>query len=154
LCTHCRSRLLDDDLGNISISEEMESMYRTPTKSSKASQSNVSDYLMAFNSTPNRSPIKEEPYSPSQILNRFQSPLNFDLCGLGGASPVAMSTPFRRDEEAANASLCTPQPPTSREHLTPRKINAAFAPTSPRTPPSFKKVLANFKTHGVSIFGA
>jgi hypothetical protein len=141
---------LDEDLENLSFSNEIDSMYRTPTKSSKASQSNVSEYLMAFNSTPNRTPIKDEPYSPSQILNRFQSPLNFDLCGLGGASPVAMSTPFRRDEDMANASLCTPQPPTSREHLTPRKINAAFAPTSPRTPPSFKKVLANFKPHSVS----
>lgn len=143
---------MDDDLGNISISEEMESMYRTPTKSPKGCRSNVSEYLMALSSTPNRTPVKDEPYSPSQILNRFQSPLNFDLCGLGGASPVAMSTPFRRDEEAANSSLCTPQPPTSREHLTPRKINAAFGHSSPpRTPPSFKKVLANFKSHAVSF---
>jgi len=138
--------LLDDDLGNISISEEMESMYRTPTKCSTGR----SEYILGFGNTPNRTPIKEEPYSPSQILNPFQSPLSFDL-GLGSGSPVAMSTPVRREEEAANATLCTPQPPTSREHLTPKKINAAFAPTSPRTPPSFKKVLANFKGHAVRI---
>jgi hypothetical protein len=139
-----RSRLLDDDLGTISISEEMESMCKTPTKSPRTTR----DFMMQLGHSPLRTPIKEEPYSPSQILNRFQSPLSFDL-GLGGTSPVAMSTPVRRDEEA-NASLCTPQPPTSREHLTPKKINAVFSHTSPRTPPSFKKVLANFKGHAVS----
>ncbi|XP_059473429.1 myb protein-like [Neocloeon triangulifer] len=144
------SRLLDDDLCTISISDEMESICKTPTKSPRSLISrNNSEYILGLGMTtpPKLSPMKDAvPYSPSQILNRFQSPLSFEL-GLGGGSPVAMSTPVRRDEEAANASLCTPQPPTSREHLTPKKVNSTFAQTSPRTPPSFKKVLANLKGH-------
>ncbi|KAF4526149.1 hypothetical protein B566_EDAN012461 [Ephemera danica] len=115
-----------------------------------------------LNTTPikGNTPTKDVPYSPSQILNRLNSPtIAFDM-SLSGTSPLAghcglaMSTPVRRMDGGETTSqlgaattpgstLTTPQPPTSREHLTPKKYLSNAQPPSPRTPPSFKKVFAD-----------
>lgn len=87
---------------------------------------------------------------------------------LAGSSPLAphcglaMSTPVRRldGESSSNmgasttpgSTLTTPQPPTSREHLTPKKYLNNAQSASPRTPPSFKKVFADLKRHAVREF--
>ncbi|CAB3376213.1 Hypothetical predicted protein [Cloeon dipterum] len=132
-------RLLNaEDLQNISLEKEVDSICRTPTKATHHLFSRCNEsFIIGLSTPPSRSPIKGEAYSPSLILNFQSSPLNTS------GFPMAMSTPVRRNDDDANATLCTPQPPAFREHLTPKKENGASTQGT-LTPPSFKKLINRY----------
>ncbi|XP_065352725.1 myb protein isoform X3 [Cloeon dipterum] len=132
-------RLLNaEDLQNISIDKEVDSICKTPSKATHHLFSKCNEsFIIGLSTPPSRSPIKGEAYSPSLILNFQSSP--FNTSGI----PMAMSTPVRRNDDDANATLCTPQPPAFREHLTPKKENCASTQGT-LTPPSFKKLINRY----------